>query len=99
MTDSRRWYLHPLWISLGLLLVIGATIAATVGSYAGRRMAAFAWVERTGGYVQFESPPGWLPEALAGYWPQWLSSVEDVRIDTEGHLPLEQLRAFREAQS
>jgi hypothetical protein len=101
MTNSprHRWYLRPIWMSLAVLLVVVAAIAASIRSYAWRRVATLAWVERLGGQVEFAPLPDWIPEWLDEYWPDWARRIDDLEMTPPPGEDLKQLPVFREAKT
>jgi hypothetical protein len=97
-SPSRHWFLHPLWTALAVVLVVGVTLAATVGVYAWRRAAAMASIEQSGGYVDFDLSTGWSPpEEWVDYCPRWFLRVGYVALGP-GSVDFAHLRALSEMQ-
>jgi hypothetical protein len=80
------------------VFVVLAAIGVPTADYAWRRATAIAWVEQSGGVVQCESPPEWVPSRLAEYWPRWILSVEYLQIGPDASAEdLHRIEALRDA--
>ena len=94
-----RWYLRAFPLALLTVLAVVLAMIVTIGSYAWRRNAAFAWVEKSDGTITFGSAPDWVPEQWVASCPQWALPVDSVELTAHASGDLRPLRSLREAKT
>jgi hypothetical protein len=100
MTAPRtRWYLRPFPLALLTLLALTGALVVTIRDYASRRLATFAWIEKTQSVVTFGAAPAWIPAQWFDSWPRWALPVESVELTAQASDELHRLLSLREART
>ncbi|HVV99467.1 MAG TPA: hypothetical protein VHB77_03960 [Planctomycetaceae bacterium] len=90
------WMGRPLWASLLGLLVLLVAVTVCASIYCRERLAAIAYVERSGGNVSLSRAPGWCPR-----WKPVLvlvQSVEQVELIAQSSDDFDRIRPLAETR-